>query len=133
MSPAFWLSMIFQRNSIPELTSQIESFFSYFFDKEQLFVGIGPVCHGIQNLKHAMNRAKIAMNMALTMKKPIVNFNEMGVYAVLFSSNDLEILTNYANTLLKPLDDYDRLHHFMENLPWAMWKRCEAISNMTEA
>ena len=101
----------FPENSIPELTSQIESFFSYFFDKEQLFVGIGPVCHGIQNLKHAMNRAKIAMNMALTMKKPIVNFNEMGVYAVLFSSNDLEILTNYANTLLKPLDDYDRLHH----------------------
>lgn len=101
----------FPEKSIPELTRQIEDFFSYFFENHQLFVGIGPACYGIQNLKYAMNRAKIAMLMACSTKKPIVHFNDMGVYAILFSSNDPELLTNYANTLLAPLDEYDRLHH----------------------
>lgn len=101
----------FPEESIPELTAQIKSFFSYFFDKNQLFLGIGPACHGVRDLKQAMNRSRIAMHMACTMNRPIVDFNQMGVYGILFSSNDPEILTHYADSLLKPLEEYDRIHH----------------------
>lgn len=101
----------FPEEAVPELTGQIQSFFSYFFEKNQLFLGIGPSCHGIRTLKQAMNRAKIAMHMACTMNRPIVTFDDMGVYGLLFSSNDPEILTNYADALLGPLEEYDRLHH----------------------
>lgn len=101
----------FPEEAIPELTRQIEHFFSYFFHNGQLFMGIGPTCYGIRNLNQAMNRAKIAVAMACAAKKSITDFSEMGIYAILFSSNDPGILTDYADTLLKPLDEYDRLHH----------------------
>lgn len=101
----------FPEEAVPELTKQIQSIFSYFFQQNQLFLGIGPACKGIRNLCYAMNRAKIAMNMARTMNQQIVDFKQMGIYGILFSSNDPEILSTYADQLLKPLEEYDRLHH----------------------
>ena len=94
-----------------ELTAQIRNIFSYFFDRKQLSLGIGPACQGIHSLKQALGRARIAMHMSRQMEKPIVDFNQMGVFGILFSTEDPDILKSYAKQLLGPLEEYDRLHH----------------------
>ena len=46
----------FPEESVAELTSQIRTIFSYFFERKQLCLGIGPECHGIRNLSRALGR-----------------------------------------------------------------------------
>ena len=101
----------FPEESVAELTSQIRTIFSYFFERKQLCLGIGPECHGIRNLSRALGRARIAAQMALRMVKDVVDFDQMGFFGILFSSDDPEILKDYADRLLGPLEEYDRLHH----------------------
>ena len=103
-------------NDLPEsavydLTGQIRNLFSYFFEKKQICLGIGPACQGIRNLSQAMKRAGIAMKMAGNMDKDTVFFDDMGFYGILFSSNDPQLLKDYSDRLLAPLEEYDRLHH----------------------
>lgn len=101
----------FPEEKVDELTVQIRNIFSYFFDRKQLSLGIGPACQGIHSLKQALGRARIAMHMSRQMEKPIVDFNQMGVFGILFSTEDPDILKSYAKQLLGPLEEYDRLHH----------------------
>lgn len=101
----------FPEEKVDELTAQIRNIFSYFFDRKQLSLGIGPACQGIHSLKQALGRARIAMHMSRQMEKPIVDFNQMGVFGILFSTEDPDILKSYAKQLLGPLEEYDRLHH----------------------
>lgn len=101
----------FPEEKVDELTVQIRNIFSYFFDRKQLSLGIGPACQGIHSLKQALGRARIAMHMSRQMEKPIVDFNQMGVFGILFSTEDPDILRSYAKQLLGPLEEYDRLHH----------------------
>lgn len=101
----------FPEEKVDELTVQIRNIFSYFFDRRQLSLGIGPACQGIHSLKQALGRAHIAMHMSRQMEKPIVDFNQMGVFGILFSTEDPDILKSYAKQLLGPLEEYDRLHH----------------------
>lgn len=101
----------FPEEKVDELTVQIRNIFSYFFDRKQLSLGIGPACQGIHSLKQALGRARIAMHMSRQMETPIVDFNQMGVFGILFSTEDPDILKSYAKQLLGPLEEYDRLHH----------------------
>lgn len=102
-------------NNCPEelvsgLTEQIQQLFSYFFERHQVFLGIGPSCQGARQLRKALGRARIAMKMARDMKKPVVSFDEMGIYGILFSTEDPDILREYADRMLGPLEEYDRKH-----------------------
>lgn len=97
--------------SVPRLTGQIHELFSYFFHRKQLCLGIGPACQGILSLKTAMGRALIAMKMACATGQEMIFFDEMGIYGILFSSGDPQLLKEYADRLLAPLEEYDRLHH----------------------
>lgn len=98
-------------DSVPELTWQIRELFSYFFERGQLHLGIGPACLGIRALNKAMGRALIAMKMACATGRGMVDFDEMGFFGILFSSGDPQLLKEYADRLLAPLDEYDRLRH----------------------
>ena len=93
---------------VPQLTRQIEGLFADFFADGRLHLGIGPACTGIRNLKPALDRARTALRMACSMGRRIVDFDRMGVFAILFSSSDPELLKDYADSLLAPLDAYDR-------------------------
>ena len=102
-------------NNCPEelvsgLTEQIRQLYSYFFERNQIFLGIGPSCQGIHQLKKALGRARIAMKMARDMKKPVISFDEMGIYGILFSTEDPDILREYADRMLGSLEEYDRKH-----------------------
>ena len=98
----------------PELVSglvdQIQQLFSWFFEQKKLFLGIGTACTGILQINRAMVRARIAMKMARAMEQPVVFFEQMGIYGILFSTEDPDILKEYADRLLGPLEEYDRKH-----------------------
>ena len=69
--------------------------------------------------------------MACSMGRRIVDFDRMGVFAILFSSSDPELLKDYADSLLAPLDAYDRryaqtLRAYIEN-DRSLAKTAEAV------
>lgn len=95
---------------VEDLIGQIRQLFSYFFEHNKISLGIGPACQGIHQIKKALGRARIAVKMAKSMKKPVVSFDQMGIYGILFSTEDPDILKEYANRMLGPLEEYDRKH-----------------------
>ena len=101
----------FPEEKAEELICQMKSIFSSFFERKQLSLGIGPACWGIHNLKQALGRARIAVQMSRQMGRPIVDFNQMGVFGILFSTEDPDILRSYADRLLGPLEEYDKIHY----------------------
>ena len=77
---------------------------------EKLYVGIGSVLPGLQNLLTCYQRARAAMNACLRLDLPLVRFDEMGLYRLLTSSSDLLLLQEMGPDLLRPLLDHDRQH-----------------------
>ncbi len=89
---------------LPELILQS---FVYFNEKHRFFLGIGPRMSGVDSLPICYKRARTAMKMAIGTGREAVNFKEMGFYQLLFSIDDTEILTNYADEILGKLERYD--------------------------
>lgn len=100
-----------QDKHLPELPNLITQCFAYFSKKHRFFLGIGPKIMGIENLSVSCKRARTAMKMATSTAKEIVKFEEMGFYKLLFSIDDMELLSNYANEVLGRLEEYDRVHN----------------------
>ena len=62
--------------------------------------------------------------MSRQMGRPIVDFNQMGVFGILFSTEDPDILRSYADRLLGPLEEYDKIHYSDQGKVSAMWRPC---------
>lgn len=93
---------------LPDLILQS---FKYFVHKHCFYLGIGPSITGIENLSVSYKRARTAMKMAMGTNREIVKFDEMGFFKVLYSIDDTEILSNYANEILGALERYDKAHN----------------------
>ncbi len=100
-----------QDKYLEELPELILQSFTYFDKKHNFFLGIGPRVQGIDNLSIGYKRAKTAMKMATVTGKNIVKFEEMGFFKILFSIEDGEILTSYAQEVLGVLEKYDLAHN----------------------
>ena len=82
-----------------------------------LFIGAGNEVRGIQNISQSFLRAQTAVRMANYRGETYIRFEEMGVYQLLFSVRDDDLLYGYANNLLAPLDAYDAQgHNYLELL-----------------
>lgn len=100
-----------QDNHMMELPELILQSFAYFTKKHHFFLGIGPRITRVENLSVSYKRARTAMKMALGSGNEIIKFEEMGFYKILFSIDDSDILSSYANEILGPLELYDKLHN----------------------
>lgn len=79
--------------------------------KDRTFtVGIGSRLVGVEKLSESYYRAKSALDMAMREKKDMVYFDEMGIYRILYSIKDRDILQDMMNETLKPLIEYDETH-----------------------
>ncbi|MDF2543137.1 MAG: transcriptional regulator [Herbinix sp.] len=96
-----------QYKELPELIVQS---FSYFSKEKCFHLGIGPSIRHIENLSDSYRRARTAMKMSLGTGLETIHFEEMGFYKILFSVEDTNVLTGYADDLLGPLDEYDKVH-----------------------
>lgn len=93
-----------------ELPKLILQSFSYFSSEKHFHLGIGPSIKHIENLSYSFKRARTAMKMSMGTGKEIINFEEMGFYKILFSIEDTDVLTSYANEILGTLEAYDKAH-----------------------
>lgn len=76
-----------------------------------IHVGIGSLMMDFSQVILSYKRARAAVSMAEQFKYPMMLFEDMGVYQILFSIEDKQILTQMYHQLLQPLIDYDQKHH----------------------
>ena len=80
-------------------------------DDMRVYLGIGSQMKDLGQVYLSYKRAKAAILMAMQFELPIVFFEDMGVYQILFSIEDKQILIEMYHRLLQPLIDYDQKHH----------------------
>ena len=80
-------------------------------DDKRVYLGIGSQMKDLGQVYLSYKRAKAAILMAMQFELPIVFFEDMGVYQILFSIEDKQILIVMYHRLLQPLIDYDQKHH----------------------
>lgn len=76
-----------------------------------IYVGEGSPVQDISNLHIAYQRAKAAVAMAAGKKIPLLKFDEMGMYRLLYSVKDAVLLQEMSETPLRPIMEYDAKHH----------------------
>ena len=76
-----------------------------------IHIGIGSSLKDINNVVRSYKRAKGAVEAALTFNQNIIEFSSMGIYQILFSLEDKNILKQFYIHQLQPLIDYDDKHH----------------------
>ena len=78
--------------------------------QKKIRIGISSQVQGIQNLHIAYKRALAAVRMACSGNLPIMYFDRMGLYRLLYSIEDAALLEELSREALKPLLDYDAQH-----------------------
>lgn len=96
---------------LPEVRNIILQVYSEAAKAKNIFIGVGVEVKGLENIQKSYIRARTAMRMAMYRNEPLVRFEEMGVYKLLFSIKDEELLYSYADEMLAPLDAYDAKNH----------------------
>lgn len=76
-----------------------------------LYVGVGSLFYDVTSLKLAYERAKAAVNYAISNKKPLVCFDEMGFFRLLGMVRDPALLKEMGQLVLQPLIAYDKHHN----------------------
>ncbi|MFQ6793028.1 MAG: PucR family transcriptional regulator [Thomasclavelia sp.] len=76
-----------------------------------IYIGIGSLMSDLSQLILSYKRALAAVNMAKKFNYPMLTFDQMGVYQILFSIEDKLILKDMYYHLLEPLIIYDQKHH----------------------
>ena len=83
-----------------------------------LFCGLGSITNGISNLHLSYKRAKAALLRALQTQDRFVEFDQMGMYRLLYMVDDPLLLSEMSNSLLAPVLAYDAKHesNYIETL-----------------
>ena len=86
--------------------------------EEDLHVGVGSMVRDIVNRRASYTRAKSAVIMARNKDKIRVDFDNMGLFRLLYSVEDKNLLEDMRDTPLLPLIEYDMKHssNYLETL-----------------
>jgi DNA-binding PucR family transcriptional regulator len=74
-------------------------------------IGVGSQVNTVQNLHNSYRRARAAARMADYFKRDLIHFRDMGIYQLLFTAEDPDILEGFYRDNLGMLEDYDRDHN----------------------
>ena len=77
----------------------------------QIYVGVGSQVTDIENLSVSYRRAEAAAKMAMRTKTSLLQFEEMGMYRLLYSCTDTDLLTQIRREMLSVLEEHDRQHN----------------------
>lgn len=115
---AFWYQDSFALivNNMPESTfsnllNDVKVFASSSNAESTIHIGCGSSVDTIVNLHHGYKRAKAALRMAILKNDILCYFKDMGVYQILFSVEDTQLLKNLYEDTLAPLREFDELHN----------------------
>jgi len=83
-----------------------------------IYIGNGSPVTDLSQLSLSYHRAKNALQCAISHHEPKVNFDDMGIYRLLYSVNDPALLHELVDESLLPLIEYDRKHNsdYLETL-----------------
>lgn len=83
-----------------------------------IYVGIGSMVKDISRLVITYQRANHAVKRAVRTKSSVVEFDQMGIYRLLYSVSDKDLLLRMSNEELRPLLAYDEKHdsNYVETL-----------------
>lgn len=76
-----------------------------------IYTGIGSYVYGIENLHTSFSRALAAIKSAIHENVRRVDFDDMGIYRLLYSVQDTALLKEMGENLLRPIIDYDEKHN----------------------
>ena len=76
-----------------------------------LYVGVGSQVTDIGNLSVSYRRAEAAAQMAMRTKTALLQFEQMGLYRLLYSCTDTGLLKQMLQESLSVLEEHDRRHH----------------------
>lgn len=80
-------------------------------NKYLIHVGVGTQVTDFRNVISSYKRALSAVRLASQFHQSILYFKDMGIYQVLCSVEDWDILDDMYHRLLDPLIEYDQKHH----------------------
>lgn len=75
------------------------------------YLGVGSQVTDIENLSVSYRRAEAAAQMAMRTETALLQFEEMGLYRLLYSCADAGLLAQMREETLAVLEEYDRQHH----------------------
>lgn len=78
---------------------------------QTIHIGVGSLMPNFREVILGYKRALAAVNMAVKFNNPMVDFEDMGIYKIMFSIEDQQILEDIYLKTLKPLINYDEKHH----------------------
>lgn len=114
----FWydgyFAMIINNMSVNELENVVDNMYKRAkrrMKNNRIHIGIGTRMKNLRHLILSYKRAYAAINMAIQFQYPMIFFEEMGIYQILFSVDDQQILEDMYHQLLDPLMEYDQKHH----------------------
>ncbi len=76
-----------------------------------VFIGVSGEIFDITRLHIAYHRAQAALAMAMDTGRDMVWFPEMGLYRILYSVTDRDLLRSFCTQTLAPLLEYDAAHN----------------------
>lgn len=76
-----------------------------------VYVGVGSCVSDISNLAISYHRAEAAAKMAMRTKTELLQFEEMGMYRLLYTCADEGLLRELRKETLEPLEAYDKKHN----------------------
>lgn len=84
----------------------------------RVYIGAGSRVTDIRNLHLSYHRAKAAVRRAMDAGDSIVYFDEMGVWQLLYLIDDVQLLKNFSERYLGPLEEHDKTHgtNYVETL-----------------
>lgn len=77
---------------------------------KKIVIGVSDVVTDISRLSTAYRRAREALHMALDFGRDQQYFDQMGIYRLLYSVSDRELLETFCEDTLHPLLEYDKAH-----------------------
>lgn len=76
-----------------------------------VYAGVGSGMQDISSLSTIYHRAKAAVRRGKKAKEKRIDFDEMGVYRLLYSVDDKQLLKEMSEEPLRPLIEYDKKHN----------------------
>ena len=99
----------------------------YYYDG--IIMGISDSLSGLSLLEQGYKRARFAFAIATVNRKPYVDFDELGIFQILFAHSNPDLLERIYKKYLGPLEDYDFIHdtRYEETLRFFLLSDCSLV------
>ena len=96
------------------LVADVKSFFkTTLYKNEAVIMGLGRSTKSIRCLYKSYNQALAIERLHIKgrIDHDLISYSDMGVYRLLIGIDDHDIITDYYNNIIKPLEDYDNTNN----------------------